>query len=244
MSKIINKLIRRILITATDAKEGHIPSALSILDIVWVLYYIMKPSDKFVLSKGHGSLALYAVLAEKGLIKQSDLDSFCSFDGILGGHPDMNKVVGVEASTGSLGHGLPIAVGMAMASKIKGDSSHIYCLVGDGECNEGSIWESALIASHHGLSNLTCIIDYNHSTDRALSLDNLACKFSSFGWRVFTANGHSHKELKRVLSPCVQEKPIVIIANTIKGNGVAVMENNPEWHHRVPTEEELAHILP
>ena len=235
---------RSILIIATNAREGHIPSAFSVLDILWVLYdRILKAGDKFILSKGHGCLALYVVLAEKGFFPRSDLDTFCEFDSPLGGHPDMNKINGIEASTGSLGHGLPIAVGMAMAKKIKKESGNIYCLVGDGECNEGSIWESALIASHHGLTNLTCIVDYNHSTDRALRLDDLSKIFNAFGWRVYNIDGHDHLWLERMLSPTELPKPTAVIANTIKGNGIKRMENNPEWHHKQPTEGELKEML-
>jgi transketolase len=244
MFDIIKELRRSIITTAFNANEGHIPSALSILDILWVLYdKILKPDDKFVLSKGHGCLALYVVLAEKGIIPKSYLDSFCTLNGSLGGHPDMNKINGVEVSAGSLGHGLPIAVGMAMAKKIKKQDGHIFCLVGDGECNEGSIWESLLIASHHDLTNLTCIVDYNHSTDRALDIYNLSEKFGAFGWRVYDIAGHDHRWLEQLLTPTELPKPTVLIAQTIKGKGVNRMKNNPEWHHKIPTEEEFNEIM-
>ena len=244
MDEIIRGLRRSILTTAFNAREGHIPSALSILDILWVLYdKVLKPEDKFVLSKGHGCLALYAVLAEKGIISKVDLDNFCTLNGSLGGHPDMNKITGVEASTGSLGHGLPIAVGMAMARKINGTEGRVYCLVGDGECNEGSIWESLLIASHHNLTNLTCIVDYNRSTDRALRLDNITDKFHAFGWAVCQINGHDHKLLEHFLSNPTPREPYVIIAETVKGKGIKRMEDNPEWHHKIPTTEEFNEIL-
>lgn len=244
MYEVINKMKRSMVTVATVAQEGHVPSALSILDILWVLYdKVMGKDDKFVLSKGHGCLALYAVLAEKGIISKAMFEEFCSYGGALGGHPDMNKVAGVEASTGSLGHGLPIAVGMAMAKKIKGESGHVYCLVGDGECNEGSIWESLLIASHHNLLNLTCVVDYNRSTDRALKLDSLSAKFQSFGWAVIHINGHDHEMLEHFFTVKTPLKPNVIIADTIKGNGIKRMENAPEWHHRQPTVGELNEIL-
>jgi transketolase len=244
MSEIINNMKRSILITATRAQEGHIPSAFSILDILWILYdKVLKSEDIFVLSKGHGCMALYAVMAEKGIIPQSDFDSFCSFYSPLGGHPDMNKVHGIEASTGSLGHGLPIAVGMTMALGINKKPARVYCLIGDGECNEGSIWESLLIASHHNLTNLTCIVDYNHSTDRALKLDDLSAKFQAFGWAVCRFDGHDHELLEHFLSKLTPDKPNVIIAETIKGKGIGRMENNPEWHHKSPTKEELEEML-
>jgi transketolase len=244
MSEVINKMKRNILTVSANAREGHIPSAFSILDILWVLYdRILRPEDKFILSKGHGCLALYAVLLEKGIITQSDFDSFCSLGGILGGHPDMNKIMGVEASTGSLGHGLPIATGIAMARKITRETGHVYCLVGDGECNEGSIWESLMIVSHHNLTNLTCIVDYNRSTDKALKIDNLSAKFQSFGWAVCQFGGHDHELLERFLFTPAPINPNVIIMGTIKGKGIQRMENNPAWHHRSPTKEELEEML-
>lgn len=241
---LLVKLKRDIVTVAFTSKEGHIPSALSILDIIWILYdKVLRLGDKFVLSKGHGCLALYAVLVEKGLLSKSDFDTFCAFDSPLGGHPDRNKVNGIEASTGSLGHGLPMAVGMAMALRIKNRSARVFCLIGDGECNEGSIWESALITSHHNLTNLTCIIDYNRSTDRALKLDDLATKFNAFGWGVVQIDGHDHELLEHFLSYPTPGKPTVIIAKTIKGNGIKRMENNPEWHHKSPTKEQFEEIL-
>lgn len=250
---IMMKMKRQIVLAAQAAAEGHVPSAFSILDLLWVLYdKVMKvdpgrPSDpnmdRFILSKGHASLALYAVLAEKGYFPHEKFDSFCRYDGNLGGHPDCTKVPGVEASTGSLGHGLPIALGVALGSKIRQFNSRVFCLVGDGECNEGTIWESALLAAHHHLSNLCCIIDYNHSTDRALELGDLAEKFKSFGWDVLEISGHDHNAIYRALSHRHRSRPLAVIAETIKGYGVKRMENEPAWHHRSPNEEELKSIL-
>jgi len=244
---IIGRLKEKILRMSFKAKEGHIPSAFSILDILWVLYdKILKPEDGFILSKGHGCLALYVVLAEKGIIPKEELDTFCEYDSNLGGHPDSNKVNGVLASTGSLGHGLPMAVGMAMAKKIKGEPGKVYCLVGDGECNEGTIWESAMIAVHHELSNLVCIIDNNYSSDRALDMGNLLGKFRSFGWLVQDVNGHDHISLERDLdyySHTEGHQPMILIAYTIKGKGVKRMQNDPAWHHRTPTEVELNEMI-
>lgn len=249
----IKKMMKRIVITSFKAKEGHIASAFSILDILWILYHeILKYNwkekkdntepiqlDKFILSKGHASLALYAILEEKGYLSEEELDKFCEFNSNLGGHPDSNKVKGVEASTGSLGHGMPIAVGMALSSKIKKIDNKIYCLIGDGECNEGTIWESALLASHHNLNNLCLIVDFNHSTDRALKLGNLVEKFKSFDWNVLEIDGHNHSQIKQALETITYEKPLVVIAETIKGHGIKSMENNPEWHHKFPNEEEM-----
>jgi transketolase len=174
----INELKKQIVLAAHAAGSGHIPSAFSILDIVWTLYdKILKPEDRFILSKGHGCLALYAVLVEKGYFPKEQLMTFAKHDSILGGHPDRNKIPGVIASTGSLGHGLPMAVGVALAKKIKKQPGRVFCLVGDGEMNEGSCWEACLLAAHHKLDNLIIFVDYNYSTDRALTLDNLKDKF-------------------------------------------------------------------
>ncbi|MFZ2956805.1 MAG: transketolase [Candidatus Ozemobacteraceae bacterium] len=249
----VKKIKRQIVLTAYSMGEGHIPSALSILDILWVLYdRVMKfdpcrPNDlmmdRFILSKGHASLALYSVLAEKGFFPSENLTDFCTYGSKFGGHPDCNKIPGVEASTGSLGHGFPMAVGLALGSKIRRINNRIFCLIGDGESNEGTIWESALLASHHELSNLCCIVDYNHSTDRALKVGNLAEKFASFGWQAVTIQGHDHKEIHDAFRNQSKDKPTMIVAETIKGCGIARMENSPAWHHRSPTSEELKEIL-
>lgn len=250
---IATDLRKTILRTAFRAREGHIASALSIVDILWVLYgHVLRcdprqPNwegrDRFFLSKGHGCLALYAVLAEKGFFPREVLDTFASFDSPLGGHPDRKKVPGVEASTGSLGHGLPIAVGAALALRIKKSSSLVYCLIGDGECNEGSIWEACLLASHHRLDSLCCIVDFNHSTDRALDLGDLEAKFLSMGFAAETADGHDHEQLTRALAPGPWRMPRAVIARTVKGKGCSEMENNPAWHHRIPSPEEFERLM-
>ena len=228
----MNKSILRILKLAQKGKEGHVPSSLSILDIIETLYknFITKNKfDKFVLSKGHGSLALYVVLEKYKITK--NLDTFCSFKSNFGGHPDKNKIRGVESSTGSLGHGFPFASGIALAKKIKNQKGKVFCLIGDGECNEGTIWETCMIASHHKLDNLICIIDKNKSTDRALIVDDLKKKFSAFGWDAHVINGHKESLLIKTINK-QKKRPLVIIANTTKGKGVFFMENNPEWHHK------------
>jgi transketolase len=231
------------IISSLRAGEGHIPSAFSILDILWVLYdKVLTSDDIFVLSKGHGSLALYAILAAKGIIPQEELLTFAKHDSILGGHPDRNKIPGVVASTGSLGHGFPMAVGMALGKKIKNESGTIYCLIGDGECNEGSIWEASLLAVHHKLNNLCGIVDHNHSTDRALNLESLPAKFESFGFSTDHIIGHNHFDLENSLHHRC-EKPSMIVAETTKGYGCRRMENNPEWHHKAPSKTELDEIL-
>jgi transketolase len=238
---IIKKLIYRIVELSSKAKEGHIPSALSILDIIWVIYnnftnlnLIKNKSNKrdfVILSKGHGCLAQYVVLENKNFFSKNSLDTFCEYNSNFGGHPDSNKIKGIECSTGSLGHGLPFAAGIAYGNKLLKINSKIICIIGDGECNEGSIWETFLIASHHKLNNLICIVDKNKSTDRALKIDNLFAKFNSFGWGCVEINGHSQSEIKKALLKR-SKKPLAIIANTIKGKGIKFMENNPEWHHK------------
>lgn len=237
----IKYLQYRICQLASDAGEGHVPSALSILDIVWVIYdkFInikkVKKSlpnrEHFILSKGHASLAQYVVLEKKGIIKKK-LDTYLSYNSDFGGHPDSNKVKGIEASTGSLGHGMPIAAGIAYAKKLKKIKSKVYCIVGDGECNEGTIWETCLIASNYKLNNFICIVDKNKSSDRAIKIDDIKKKFLSFNWNVVTVDGHNHKNLIKIFKK-KSSKPLAIIANTIKGKGVKFMEHNQhEWHHK------------
>ena len=251
--KKIKLLKAKIMEVSARSREGHIPSAFSVMDLLWVLYdrvlnvspeTVSDPDrDIFILSKGHASLGLYAILLEKGFVDQTAFDDFGKLNNCLGGHPDRTKVGGIEASTGSLGHGLPMAVGVALGIKIKNKKNKVYTIVGDGECNEGTIWESAMLASHHGLNNLCCIIDNNGSSERALRLGNLAEKFSAFGWDTDIIDGHDHAEIYRALKRKPSDRPRAIIANTIKGKGCKVMENNPEWHHKSPTSAELAGII-
>lgn len=231
------RLIRSILDTAARAQEGHVPSALSVLDIVWTLHdVVMNPDDRFIFSKGHGCLALYAVLAEKGTISAVDLASFGNRDSILGGHPDSRKVPGVYASSGSLGHGLPIAVGAAMAKP-----GRVFCLVGDQECNEGSVWEAALVAAHHRLGNLCVIVDFNKSGEDICRVDPLDYKFAAFGWEAVSVDGHDSEALARALSFTPGSKPLCIVAHTVKGKGVPAMEADPRaWHRRAPDPSMIA----
>lgn len=239
---INKKLIKRIIDISYKKKEGHIGSSLSILDILYVLYdKILHRKHHFILSKGHASLGLYAVLEHFGML-DGDLETFCDFESNLGGHPS-NKIKNVTASTGSLGHGLPIGVGMAMAEKIKKSDNKTFVLIGDGESNEGTIWESALLASNHKLNNLYCIMDYNHSNDRSLILDDIISKFKSFNWECISVDGHNKNELYDALSYESENKPIFILANTIKGKGCKIMENNHAWHHKSPNQEEYSMIM-
>ena len=242
--KRIGLLKTKIMRAAMNSKEGHIPSAFSILDILYCLYILLpkkieinsKGTDFFVLSKGHASLALYAILEEAQIISPTWEATFGDFSSDYGGHPDMKKVAGVTASTGSLGHGLPFAIGKLLARRALGIKSKAYCLIGDGELNEGSNWESLLLASHHNLSELILIIDSNKSGDRALNLGNLESKLVSFDFEVRSINGHSHEDILKSLSDTDIQKPLAVIAHTIKGYGVKDMENNPAWHHAIPSE--------
>lgn len=246
-------LKRKILEVATHAQEGHIPAAFSILDILWVLYdriLGITPETKdnpernrFILSKGHASIGLYIVLAEKGFIDPELLENFGKANSCLGGHPDRTRVPGAEASTGSLGHGLPMGIGLALGAKIKKQPSKVYVIVGDGECNEGTIWESAMLAVHHKLDNLYCIVDHNHSGDIALNPGDMRKKFEAFGWHAISIHGHDQEEIYRALTQKSTGKPLAIIAETIKGNGSKTIENNPAWTHKYPNAEEMEIIL-
>ena len=231
-----------------SSRRGHFPSALSLVEILRVLYddvmlYDSKrPNwshrDRFILSKGHGCLALYVILAEKGFFPQAELWKFCQKDGMLGGHPEI-KIPGVEASTGSLGHGLSIGIGFALNAKYSKADHRIFVLVGDGETNEGAIWEAAMCAGKHRLDNLTVIIDYNKNqsygpTFEVQDLEPFADKWRCFGFGVTEVDGHNVNDLKTVFSklPLQHNKPSVVICNTIKGKGIKHLENNLNWHHK------------
>jgi transketolase len=243
------------------ARRGHVGSAFSVVDILRVLYDEVlrfdakNPKwagrDRCILSKGHGCLALYAILADKGFFPDSELDHFCAGDGILGGHPDANKVPGVEASTGALGHGLSIGLGMALHLRLAKSSSRVFVILGDGECNEGSVWEAAMCAGKHRLANLTAIVDYNKhqaygSTREVQDLEPLADKWRAFGFAVRDVDGHDTDKLRDVFTslPLDEDKPTAIIAHTVKGKGAAFAENNLKWHHKNKvTEQEVESLL-
>ena len=203
--------------------------------------------DRFILSKGHASSALYAVLAEKGFFKRETLDRFYIDDGSLPGHLDKNFAPGIEASTGSLGHGLSVGLGMAVASKVDGIGFDVYVLCGDGELNEGSVWEAILFAGHRGLDNLTLIIDYNKlqgygRTDEVLDLEPLAKKLEAFNWHTVEIDGHNFREIEDALR-LRPGRPMAIIAHTIKGKGVSFMEDRLEWHYKSPNKGQLEQAL-
>jgi transketolase len=173
---------------------------------------------------------------------EEPIENFCKFDSKLGGHPSC-RLNHVECSTGSLGHGMPFALGMAMSEKIKGSDKKVFTIIGDGESNEGTIWETALLASHHKVNNFCCILDHNHSTDRALDIGNMIQKFKSFGWMCSKVNGHDLTNLSKVLKKSDPEKPHFILAHTVKGKGIKCMENNPEWHHKSPSQIDCDNMI-
>lgn len=239
--KITVKDIFEICELASKSKEGHLGSSLSILNILNCIYRSTDVSkNPFILSKGHASLGLYLILKKYGHISQGQFESFCEFNSILGGHPHFRKIPnGVFGSTGSLGHGLPIAVGKALAFKAVNSKAKVIVLIGDGELNEGSNWEAFLLSVHHKLDNLICIVDFNKSSERALTVKNVPGALIKLGWTVKEINGHDENELENELDKVDIDKPKLIWANTIKGKGISFMEGNPEWHHKFPTETEL-----
>ncbi len=245
-------LRKKIVDVVYNAQAGHIPSAFSIIDILEYLYArVLKfdpqnpawlERDYFILSKGHGCVALYVLLKEYGFIIQDDLDRFMQFDGILGGHPDSTKVPGVEGSTGSLGHGMGTAVGAALGLRIKNMNNRVFVLIGDGETNEGTVWECALVAGHLKLGNLCCVVDNNGSADQILPVEPLKEKWESFGWETHIMDGHDPKDMARIFDQLrfkSVRRPKAIVANTRKGKGVGFMEVHGPWHYRAPNAEEL-----
>ncbi|KHK00288.1 Transketolase, N-terminal section [Desulfovibrio sp. TomC] len=255
-------MLRKIILqTLGCAKRGHPASAFSLVEILRVLYdHVLQfnpawptwPNrDRFILSKGHGCLALYAILADKGYIPQEELTRFCQPGGILGGHPEACKIPGVEASTGSLGHGPSIGVGFALCARLDGTGARSFVLIGDGESNEGSVWEAALCAAKHRLDNFTIIIDYNKlqsygPTQQVLPLEPYAAKWEAFGFAVQEVDGHDIQALQEAFLalPLTPGKPSVVICHTVKGCGLPCMEHNLKWHHKSNvTEEEVQRLV-
>lgn len=243
-----------------NAQSGHPGGSLSAADILTILYFeIMDITaenassidrDRFVLSKGHASPLLYAVLAEKGIIPEASLMTYRKINSKLQGHPNMNYVPGVDMSTGSLGQGLAVADGMAIANKLSGNDHHIYVLIGDGECEEGEIWEAAMAAHYYQNDNLCAILDLNGlqidgRTDDVIGPNPLDEKFASFGWHVIHTDGHEFDQLRSAFCEAEQTKgvPTMIVARTVKGKGVSFMENEAVWHGKAPNEEQMNQAL-
>jgi transketolase len=241
--------IRREIVDVTGWSGGaHIGGALSQTDIMTILYWKylnIDPKlpkwddrDRFVLSKGHGGVGYAVVLANRGYFDPELLKDFNHSGSAFGMHLDGNKVIGVDASTGSLGHGLPMALGMALGARVQGKSWRTYCILGDGECDEGSIWEAAMTAHHYKVNNLTAFVDRNRMmidgpTEEIMALEPFADKWKAFGWEVKVIDGHSFPELAAAIEFAIAFKggPVMIICNTVKGKGVSFMENKPGWHY-------------
>ena len=260
LRKLAGSVRRRDLQTVHGAGMGHVGGEMSATDILVTLYFAVlhidpdRPDDpnrdRFILSKGHSALALYTTLAHRGFFPVEELATFVQPLSRLNGHPDRKKVPGVETNTGPLGHGLPVAVGAALASKLQGASWRAFALTGDGELQEGSNWEAAMSAAHYKLDNLTVIVDRNRLqqgdwTEETMQLEPLADKWRAFGWSVTEVDGHDIAQLLQTFSrvPFEQGKPNCIIAHTHKGQGVSFMQDKAAWHHKVPNAEELAIAL-
>ena len=255
LQKIASRVRIGIIEGVYNAKSGHPGGSLSVADILTVLYFNqmnVDPSnpkansrDRLVLSKGHVAPALYSVLAERGYFSAEELKKLRKVNGMLQGHPDMKNIPGVDMSTGSLGQGLSAANGMAIASKLNHEGVRVYCICGDGELQEGQIWESAMTSSHYKLDNLCVIVDNNNlqidgKVNEVMSIYPIDEKFRSFGFEVINIDGHDMNQIINALNKAktVKGKPTAIIAKTVKGKGVSFMENQAGWHGKAPKEEE------
>jgi len=248
MDALCRKIRSEILNVSHKSGHGHIPTSFSIVEMLCAVYQTMRNDPKrpdmperdlFVLSKGHASLGFYCVLAAHGYFDFEQVYAFGKFDSTFGCHPDRMKVPGVEASTGSLGHGIGIAVGMALAAKIGRTSRQVYTLIGDGESNEGSVWEAIMVAANLGLGNFTVLYDNNRSQGRCLPIPNPAERFAAFGCQAVEVDGHDLDALKRALD-APAERARVIVCNTVKGYGSETLTRNVyEWHRRSPKADEL-----
>ncbi|MCI8597614.1 MAG: transketolase [Lachnospiraceae bacterium] len=254
----LTKIRKEIFLTAYhgNSSAAHLASAYSVVEILYTLYCKgilnykasepqWRDRDRLILSKGHASLALYSILAQVGFFDREILKTFCFPDSFLGGEPNMLEVPGVEATTGALGHGLSYGIGIALGLKMNQNCAKVYVVIGDGECQEGSIWEGIMSAYRYQLDNLIVIMDCNKmqkmdSVQNIMQIDEWQKKWASFGWAVDIVDGHNVKELQQ----CMQKKmvkgiPRLIIANTVKGYGVSIMENHADWHYKMPRKKEL-----
>ena len=255
LQKKATELRKDIVTMICKSKSGHPGGSLSVIDILTALYYDVmdvdatnpkkEDRDRFVLSKGHAAPALYAVLADKGYIPKEALGTLRQFGSILQGHPDMKKVPGVEISTGSLGQGLSVANGMALGLKLQNKKNRVYVAMGDGELQEGQVWEAAMTSAQYKLDNLTAFVDYNNlqidgNVNEIMDVASIEDKFKAFGWHVVSIDGHDFEQILKAieLAKSVETKPTMIVANTIKGKGVDFMENVCGFHGVAPTEDE------
>lgn len=260
LEKIATKLRMEVVKMLKEAKSGHPGGSLSACEIVTALYFkemnidSSRPDwpdrDRFVLSKGHGAPILYAALAEKGYFPKEELMKLRKIDSMLQGHPDMKGTPGVDMSTGSLGQGLAAANGMALAGKLDNKAYRVYALVGDGEVQEGIIWEAAMFAAHYQLDNLTVFLDHNGLqidglNKEVMNIEPIDEKFRAFGWHVINIDGHNFEEIFAAIEEAknTKKKPTIIIAKTVKGKGVSFMENQVGWHGKAPSEEEAVKAL-
>jgi transketolase len=255
----LSREVRLAVVRMIDrAQLGHIGGDLSVTDILVTLLGAVldvDPADpargdrdRFILSKGHCAGALYATLAHCGFLPPEELQTFMQPLSMLNGHPDRKKVPGVETNTGPLGHGFPVAVGCALAARIRGLDYRTFVVLGDGELQEGSNWEAAMTAAHHRLASLTAVVDRNRlqqgaRTEDTKELEPLAEKWRSFGFEVREADGHSHRQLLEAFTPSTTARPVAVIANTIKGKGVSFIEDQIEWHHKVPSAEQVERAI-
>ena len=259
IEEICKEIRKKIFVQAYHAGGGHMGAAFSMADIISVLYFddVLKydasnpdweERDKFILSKGHASYALYAVLAKAGYFFETELLHVGQPGSKFGGHPKLHEIPGVEASTGALGHGLSFAIGIAYVNKVDNKKSHVYVVLGDGECQEGSVWEGALSAPTLELDNLTVIVDHNKlqamdDLENIVHMKPFADKWKAFGWNVVEIDGHDCMQIREALLTRQIGKPTLVVANTVKGKGVSFMENVPIWHYRMPNEQELPILM-
>ena len=262
LSNISKSMRQNILMMIHKAQSGHPGGSLSIVDILCVLYKKClkhypdwnqnpdwKNRDRFILAKGHGSASLYSILAETGYFDKEELQTFRALHSRLQGHPSFGTLPGIEVSTGSLGQGLSVACGVALGLRLDKKNSHVFTILGDGETQEGQVWEAAMTAAHYKLDNLTAIIDRNclqidGSTECVMSIGEASSKWKAFGWQVLEIYGHDYEEIYEAIEKSKiigkqNNAPVVIIANTVKGKGVSFMENNACWHGKAPNDEEF-----
>lgn len=249
--KDIAKEVRKdILLQVYSANSGHPGGSLSCADILTAIYFdLQKEGDKVVLSKGHASPALYAVLAEKGCFPKEELVNFRKLGSILQGHPSSKSTPGVDVSSGSLGQGLSIANGIALSFRLDKKENYVYVILGDGEIQEGQVWEAAMSSSHYKLNNVIAFLDYNKlqidgSNDEVMTVSPVDKKFEAFGWFVQEIDGHNFDEIINAVNIAkTQNKPSMIIANTVKGKGVPFMENQASWHGKAPNKEQYEEAI-